>query len=139
MKLNIICNSAGEGRARWPHGGIQGPVPGVGYPLPDAVGWLLSLGVAVSSGAGRSRTITGNATAALFVEDAEGRCIFVNLTAEEMTGLSLEELRRKSLHDMIHHHRADERPGGLRAFPERVPDRTGAPRRSPRASASVAK
>lgn len=49
------------------------------------------------------QTITDNATAALFMMDANGYCTFMNPAAEKMTGYSFEEIRKKPLHDMIHH------------------------------------
>ncbi|WP_242921799.1 CHASE domain-containing protein [Pontibacter liquoris] len=56
------------------------------------------------------QTITDNATAALFMMDADGYCTFMNPAAEEMTGYLFEEIRAKPLHEMIHHHHPDGRP-----------------------------
>ena len=48
------------------------------------------------------QTITDNATAALFIIDAKGYCTFMNPAAEEMTGYTLDEMREKALHDVVH-------------------------------------
>lgn len=53
------------------------------------------------------QTITDNATAALFMMDINGYCTFMNPAAEEMTGFTLDEIREKPLHAMIHHTRPD--------------------------------
>lgn len=53
------------------------------------------------------QTITDNATAALFTMDVKGYCTFMNPAAEAMVGFTLEEIRQKPLHDMIHHTRPD--------------------------------
>ncbi|WP_116543847.1 CHASE domain-containing protein [Pontibacter virosus] len=63
------------------------------------------------------QTITDNATAALFMMDAEGYCTFMNPAAEEMTGYTLEEIKRKPLHNMIHHTRPDGRPYPIEECP----------------------
>ncbi|WP_169788183.1 PAS domain S-box protein [Rufibacter tibetensis] len=54
-----------------------------------------------------TKTITNNATGALFMMDATGYCTFMNPAAEEMVGYTFEEIREKQLHYMIHHHRPD--------------------------------
>lgn len=46
--------------------------------------------------------VTGNATVALFMTDANKCCTFMNPAAERMTGRSLDEARGKPLHDVIH-------------------------------------
>ncbi|NEM96399.1 CHASE domain-containing protein [Pontibacter burrus] len=56
------------------------------------------------------QTITDNATAALFIMDANGYCTFMNPAAEEMTGFTFEEISSKPLHHMIHHTRPDGSP-----------------------------
>ncbi|HEX6985602.1 MAG TPA: PAS domain S-box protein [Planctomycetaceae bacterium] len=55
------------------------------------------------------RTITDNATTAVFMMDARSRCTFANPAAEAMTGFTFEELRGQVLHDKIHHHHPDGR------------------------------
>jgi PAS domain S-box-containing protein len=57
-----------------------------------------------------TRTITENATSALFMMDARGHCTYMNPAAEEMTGYTLDEIRDMPLHDAIHHHHPDGRP-----------------------------
>ncbi|SFG68591.1 CHASE domain-containing protein [Pontibacter chinhatensis] len=56
------------------------------------------------------QTITDNATAALFILDSKGYCTFMNPAAEEMTGYTLEEMRKKPLHDMVHYKHLDGSP-----------------------------
>jgi len=71
-----------------------------------------------------TRTITDNATGALFMMDERGFCTFMNPAAEAMTGFSYEEIRGIPLHDAIHHHHPDGRPYPMsecpidRALPE---------------------
>jgi PAS domain S-box-containing protein len=70
------------------------------------------------------KTISDNATAALFMMNAQGRCTFMNPAAEAMIGFSLDEIRDMPLHDAIHHHHPDGRPYPIaecpidRALPE---------------------
>ncbi|MES2521192.1 MAG: PAS domain S-box protein, partial [Gemmatimonadota bacterium] len=52
-------------------------------------------------------TITDNATTAILLLDAEGRCTYANPASETMTGYRVDELVGAVLHDRIHHHRAD--------------------------------
>ncbi|MBD1397408.1 CHASE domain-containing protein [Pontibacter sp. JH31] len=61
--------------------------------------------------------ITDNATAALFMMDASGYCTFMNPAAEEMTGFTFDEIRKKPLHDMIHHTHPDGNPYPLEECP----------------------
>ena len=56
------------------------------------------------------QTITDNATAALFIIDANGICTFMNPAAEEMTGFDFSEMQSKSLHKMVHHTKPDGSP-----------------------------
>ncbi|WP_158267640.1 CHASE domain-containing protein [Adhaeribacter arboris] len=63
------------------------------------------------------QTITDNATAALFMMDANGYCTFMNPAAEAMVGYTLEEIQQKPLHDMIHHTRPDGSPYPLHECP----------------------
>ena len=68
--------------------------------------------------------VAENATVALFIMDERQQCTFMNLAAERMTGWTLEEVRGRALHDVIHHTRPDGSPYPLeecpidRAFPE---------------------
>ena len=57
-----------------------------------------------------TRTITDNATIAIFMEDAEHRTTIMNRAAEAMTGFSFAELDGQVLHDKIHHTRPDGTP-----------------------------
>lgn len=71
-----------------------------------------------------TRTITENATLALFIMDERQHCTFMNPAAEKLTGYTLDEVRERPLHDLIHHSRPDGSPYPLaespidRAFPE---------------------
>ena len=63
------------------------------------------------------QTITDNATAGLFIMNANGYCTFMNPAAEEMTGYTFEEIQAKPLHKMIHHHHPDGTPYPLEECP----------------------
>lgn len=71
------------------------------------------------------RSLTDNATTAIFVMDREGVCTFANPAALEMTGYSREELVGHVLHDKVHYLRPDGSPYPKdecpidRALPER--------------------
>jgi PAS domain S-box-containing protein len=73
-----------------------------------------------------TKSITDNATTAIFMMDAKSRCTFANPAAEKMTGFRLEELRGQLLHDVIHHHHSDGTPYPIedcpidRALPEQT-------------------
>ncbi|WP_166819864.1 PAS domain S-box protein [Thalassoroseus pseudoceratinae] len=54
-----------------------------------------------------TKTITDNATTAIFMMDNQSRCTFMNPAAERMTGFSFEEVDGQILHDLIHHTRPD--------------------------------
>ncbi len=54
-----------------------------------------------------NKTITDNATAALFMMDENGYCTFMNLAAVAMIGFTMEEVKQKPLHDLIHHTHPD--------------------------------
>jgi PAS domain S-box-containing protein len=56
------------------------------------------------------RSITENATAALFMIDHHGCCTYMNQAAIEMTGYTLDELKKDTLHNMIHHTKPDGSP-----------------------------
>lgn len=70
------------------------------------------------------RTITDNATTAIFMMSDRSQCTFMNPAAEKMTGYSFDEIRGGILHDFIHHHHPDGRPYPMhdcpidRALPE---------------------
>jgi PAS domain S-box-containing protein len=71
-----------------------------------------------------TRSITDNATTAIFMMDHKSRCTFMNPAAEQMTGFKFEEVKGGILHDFIHHHHPDGRPYPMpdcpidRALPE---------------------
>lgn len=54
-----------------------------------------------------TKTITDNATEAIFMMDMQGYCSFMNPAAEKLTGFSFEEIRQKPLHYLIHHSHSD--------------------------------
>ena len=63
------------------------------------------------------RTVSENATLALFIMDAEQRCTYMNPAAERLTGFTLPELQGKPLHDYIHHTHPDGTPYPLEECP----------------------
>jgi PAS domain S-box-containing protein len=58
-----------------------------------------------------------NATAALFVMDENQHCVYMNRSAEILTGYTLAEVRGRPLHDSIHHTHPDGRPYPLAECP----------------------
>ncbi len=54
-----------------------------------------------------TRSLTENATTAIFMTDAESRCTFANAAALQMTGYGKDELVGHVLHEKIHHTRPD--------------------------------
>ncbi|MCJ8164821.1 PAS domain S-box protein [Pontibacter sp. E15-1] len=54
-----------------------------------------------------NKTITDNATAALFMMNENGYCTFMNPAAVAMIGFTMEEVKEKPLHDLIHHTHPD--------------------------------
>ncbi len=48
------------------------------------------------------KTITENATLALFMLDARNRCIFMNPSAEKMMGYSFDEMQGRSFYELLH-------------------------------------
>ncbi len=77
-----------------------------------------------------TRAITDNSIMALFMIDEQGYCTFCNPAAEQLFGYTLDELRDRPLHDIIHHRHPDGRPYPRsecpldRALPERTPVRS---------------
>ncbi|TCZ87716.1 PAS domain S-box protein [Lysobacter sp. N42] len=61
--------------------------------------------------------IINNATAALLITDAQARCTYMNPAAEAVTGYTLDELRGRVLHDVLHHTRPDGSPLPANACP----------------------
>jgi PAS domain S-box-containing protein len=76
-----------------------------------------------------TRTIADNATACLFMLDAEGRCTFLNSAAERVTGYGFAEVQGRSLHGLLHHTHPDGTPYPesecplARSLPESLPIR----------------
>lgn len=68
--------------------------------------------------------VLNNTRMAVFFTDDRKNCTFMNAAASDLTGYSLAETLGRSLHDTLHHTRADSRPHPLqdcsidRAFPE---------------------
>jgi PAS domain S-box-containing protein len=57
-----------------------------------------------------NKTITDNAASCLFMMDENGYATFMNPAAEEVTGYTLDEIRERPLHEVIHHQRPDGTP-----------------------------
>jgi PAS domain S-box-containing protein len=55
----------------------------------------------------RLRDITSNLGVGVYLQDFEGRIIFMNPMAEQLWGWSLAELQEKGVHELVHYHRAD--------------------------------
>ncbi|PIG91875.1 ATP-binding protein [Gloeocapsopsis sp. IPPAS B-1203] len=51
--------------------------------------------------------VCNNATLAIFIMDHCQQCVYMNPAAEKLTGFSLDEVRGRALHDIIHHTRPD--------------------------------
>ena len=66
------------------------------------------------------KTITDNATVALFMMDERQRCTFMNPAAEALSGFSFREAQGRHLHELIHHTRPDGRPYPLAECPIHV-------------------
>jgi PAS domain S-box-containing protein len=72
----------------------------------------------------RLNAVLENATVSIFLMDERQECIYLNAAAEELTGFSLDEVRGRALHDVVHHTRPDGSHYPLaecpidRAFPE---------------------
>ncbi|MCW8925717.1 MAG: PAS domain-containing protein, partial [Xanthomonadales bacterium] len=54
-----------------------------------------------------NKIITDNAASCLFMTDEAGHTTFMNPAAERITGYTLEEIRERKLHDVIHRKRPD--------------------------------
>ncbi len=71
------------------------------------------------------KTITDNATVALFMMDESQRCTFMNPAAEALSGFSFREAQGRHLHELIHHTRPDGRPYPLAECPIHVAHEDG--------------
>ncbi|HEX7005177.1 MAG TPA: PAS domain S-box protein [Trueperaceae bacterium] len=58
-----------------------------------------------------------NTSSALFVQDENKVCIYMNPAAERLTGYSLEEVRDRPLHYLLHHSRPDGTPYPIEECP----------------------
>ena len=58
-----------------------------------------------------------NASAALFVQDENRVCLYMNPAAEKLTGFTLEEVRDRPLHDLVHHTKPDGTPYPIEECP----------------------
>ena len=76
-----------------------------------------------------TRTITDNATSALFLMDTRQHCTFMNPAAVAMIGYTIAEVQGQPLHDFIHHSHPDGQPYPIaecaidRALPQRQQER----------------
>jgi PAS domain S-box-containing protein len=66
---------------------------------------------------GLYKSITDNASLALFIMDDRQQCVFMNPAAEQLTGFCMEELKGRPLHDYIHHTHPDGTPYPLEECP----------------------
>jgi PAS domain S-box-containing protein len=53
--------------------------------------------------------ILNNASVAIFMMDAAYECVYMNPAAAKLTGYTLEEMRGRLLHDVVHHSHPDGR------------------------------
>lgn len=71
-----------------------------------------------------TEAITNNASVSLFITDANRRCVFINPAAQHLSGYSMDEVSGRTMHELVHHSRADGSPYPasecpiLRAFDE---------------------
>jgi PAS domain S-box-containing protein len=61
--------------------------------------------------------VCNNATVSLFIMDERQQCVYMNPAAEKLTGFTLEEVRGRALHNVIHHTYPDGRPYPLEECP----------------------
>ncbi|MFS0753526.1 PAS domain S-box protein [Noviherbaspirillum sp. 1P10PC] len=62
-------------------------------------------------------TIAENSTQGFAMMDQRGYCLYANRAWLEMTGYTVEEIRSRPLHDLVHHHYPDGRPYPMEACP----------------------
>lgn len=63
------------------------------------------------------QAVCENATVALFVMDEKQHCVYMNTSAEALTGYTLAEVQGRPLHDFVHHTHPDGRPYPLEDCP----------------------
>jgi PAS domain S-box-containing protein len=66
---------------------------------------------------GQLEAVCENATVALFVMDDRQHCIYMNRSAELMTGYTIAEVRGRPLHEYVHHTHPDGRPFPIEECP----------------------
>lgn len=72
----------------------------------------------------RLHAVLDNASVAIFFMDERQQCTYMNAAAEQLTGFTLDEVRGRPLHDVVHHTHPDGRHFPIedcpidRAFPE---------------------
>ena len=66
---------------------------------------------------GHLQAVCENATAALFVMDDQQHCVYMNASAELLTGYRLAEVQGQALHNFVHHTHPDGRPYPLADCP----------------------
>ncbi len=122
VRYDAAAATGGPGRAVWTEGRC--------YPVRDAAGRVTHVAVvhvdvsawAEAEAALREqtrllRTVSENATLALFIMDAAQRCVYMNPAAERLTGFALGELQGEALHYYVHHTRPDGSPYPLAECP----------------------
>jgi PAS domain S-box-containing protein len=122
LRYDAAAATGGAGRAVWTEGHC--------YPVRDAAGRVTHVAVvhvnvsawAEAEAALREqtrllRTVSENATLALFIMDAGQRCVYMNPAAERLTGFTLGELQGEALHYYVHHTRPDGSPYPLAECP----------------------
>jgi len=95
-----------EGRATYAEDGSPVRFAGVSYDITERRRVEESLRFQLDL----TRSITDNATTAIFMMDDMSRCTFMNPAAEQMTGFTFEEVKGGILHDFIHHHYPNGNP-----------------------------
>jgi PAS domain S-box-containing protein len=66
---------------------------------------------------GQLEAVCENATVALFVMDDRQHCVYMNRSAEALTGYTLAEVQGMPLHEYIHHKHPDGRPFPIEECP----------------------
>lgn len=66
---------------------------------------------------GHLQAVCENATVALFVMDDQQHCVYMNASAELLTGYRLAEVQGQALHNFVHHTHPDGRPYPLADCP----------------------
>ncbi|OWW19583.1 PAS domain-containing hybrid sensor histidine kinase/response regulator [Noviherbaspirillum denitrificans] len=64
-----------------------------------------------------TRAIAENSVHGLVIMDERGYCLYANPRWMEMTGLTREDLRTRTVHDLVHYKRPDGRPLPIEACP----------------------